>query len=49
MEMNTGTSAHSSYMEVLGCGTVVTEESPGEMMGPLHLFLQRLAQLGIGL
>lgn len=49
MEMNTETSAHSSYVEVLGCGTVVTEDNPAEMMGPLHLFLQRLAQQGIGL
>jgi hypothetical protein len=47
--MNAETAKHSSYMEVMGCGTVVTEENPAEMMGPLTLFLQRLAHKGIGL
>lgn len=48
LELSATTCANSSYLE-LECGTVVTEEHPEQMVGPLDLFLQRLAQSGIGL
>lgn len=47
LRLSAKTCTRSSYLEV-ECGTVVTEESPEQMIGPLHLFLRRLAQSGIG-
>jgi hypothetical protein len=47
LELSAATCANSSYLEV-ECGTAVTEELPEQMVGSLDLFLQRLAQSGIG-
>mmetsp|Transcript_16045 Transcript_16045/g.22139 ORF Transcript_16045/g.22139 Transcript_16045/m.22139 type:complete len:320 (-) Transcript_16045:356-1315(-) len=49
LDLNVVIARHASLIEVDGHGTVVTEESPQEVIGPLELFLQGMQHEGFGM
>jgi len=49
LELNTHIASRSSFVEVPGCGTLLTEENPHALISPIDLFVQRLQQKGLGL